>query len=86
MVGWSNYFSPAPGQGSLRLAIDWYVFQRMKRYVFKKYGNSHFKNDLTLNLNKDGGIKKVTCNLFFKNARKKNLVIPRLYDLNAPVM
>jgi retron-type reverse transcriptase len=86
VVGWSNYFSPAPGQGSLRLAIDWYVFQRMKRYVFKKYGNSHFKNDLTLNLNKDGGIKKVTCNLFFKNARKKNLVIPRLYDLNAPVM
>lgn len=86
ILGWSNYFSPAPRQGSLRLAIDWYVFKRMKRYVFKKYGNSYLKHYLRLNQNEDGSRKK---SIGFKgthNGREYSLFIPRLYDLNAPCM
>jgi hypothetical protein len=86
ILGWSNYFSPAPRQGSLRLAIDWYVFKRMKRYIFKKYGNSYLENYLRLNQNEDGSRKK---SIGFKgthNGPEYSLFIPRLYDLNAPCM
>lgn len=86
ILGWSNYFSPAPRQGSLRLAIDWYVFKRMKRYVFKKYGSSYLENYLRLNQNKDGSRKTSIGFTGKHNGRKYSLFIPRLYDLNAPCM
>jgi 5-methylcytosine-specific restriction endonuclease McrA len=86
IIGWSNYFSPAPRQGSLRLAIDWYVFGRMKRYVFKKYGNSYLQNYLRLNQNEDGSRKKLIGFTGVHNGREYSLFIPRLYDLNAPCM
>ena len=86
VVGWSNYFSPAPRQGSIRLAIDWYIFKRMKRYIFKKYGNSYLKNYLRLNQNKDGS-RKVSIGLIGEyHGRTYSLNIPRLYDHNAPAM
>ena len=86
ILGWSNYFSPAPRQGSLRLAIDWYVFKRMKRYVFKKYGSSYLKNYLRLNQNEDGSRKKSIGFKGIYNGREYSLFIPRLYDLNASCM
>jgi len=86
VVGWSNYFSPAPRQGCIRLAIDWYIYKRMKRYIFKKYGNSYLKNYLRLNQNKDGS-RKVSIGLTGEyNGRMYSLTIPRLYDRNAPAM
>lgn len=86
LVGWSNYFSPAPRQGSIRLAIDWYIFKRMKRYIFKKYGNSYLENYLRLNQNKDGS-RKVSMGLTGEyHGRAYFLTIPRLYDRNAPAM
>jgi len=86
ILGWSNYFSPAPRQGSLRLAIDWYIFSRMKRYIFKKYGNSYLKNYLRLNQNEDGSRKKSIGFTGIHHGREYSLFIPRLYDLNAPCM
>jgi retron-type reverse transcriptase len=84
VIGWSNYFSPAPRQGSIRLAIDWYIFKRMKRYIFKKYGNSYLENYLRLNQNKDGS-RKVSIGLTNEyHGRTYSLTIPRLYDRNAP--
>lgn len=86
VIGWSNYFSPAPRQGSIRLAIDWYIFKRMKRYLFKKYGNSYLENYLRLNQNKDGS-RKVSIDLTNEyHGRTYSLTIPRLYDRNAPAM
>lgn len=86
VTGWSNYFSPAPRQGSLRLAIDWYIFKRMKRYIFKKYGNSYFENYLRLNQNKDGS-RKTSIGLTSEyHGRTYSLTIARLYDQNAPAM
>nr|AVR57659.1 hypothetical protein [Halamphora calidilacuna] len=86
VVGWSNYFSPAPRQGSIRLAIDWYIYKRMKRYIFKKYGNSYLKNYLRLNQNEDGS-RKVSIGLTGEyHGRMYSLTIPRLYDRNAPAM
>nr|WAK85005.1 hypothetical protein and HNH endonuclease [Amicula sp. isolate GU52X-4 cfCalB7] len=86
VVGWSNYFSPAPRQGRIRLAIDWYIYKRMKRYIFKKYGNSYLKNYLRLNQNEDGS-RKVSIGLTGEhNGRLYSLTIPRLYDRNAPAM
>ena len=86
ILGWSNYFSPAPRQGSLRLFIDWYIFSRMKRYVFKKYGSSYLKNYLRLNQNEDGSRKKSLGFTGTYHGREYSLFIPRLYDLNAPCM
>lgn len=86
IIGWSNYFSPAPRQGSLRLAIDWYIFGRLKRYVFKKYGGSYLKNYLRLNQNEDGSRKKSIGFSGTYNGREYSLFVPRLYDLNAPCM
>jgi retron-type reverse transcriptase len=86
ILGWSNYFSPSPKQGSLRLAIDWYIFSRMKRYIFKKYGNSYLKNYLRLNQNEDGSRKKSIGFTGIHHGREYSLSIPRLYDLNAPCM
>ena len=86
VVGWSNYFSPAPRQGRIRLAIDLYIYKRMKRYIFKKYGNSYLKNYLRLNQNKDGS-RKVSIGLTGEyNGRMYSLTIPRLYDRNDPAM
>lgn len=86
IVGWSNYFYPSPGQGKLRLAIDWFVYKRMKRYIFKKYGNSYLENYLRLNQNSDGS-RKVSIGVTGKqNSRTYNLTIPRLYDLNSPAI
>jgi len=86
ILDWSNYFSPAPRQGSLRLAIDWYIFSRMKRYVFKKYGSSYLKSYLRLNQYVDGSRKKSIGFTSTYNGREYSLFIPRLYDLNAPCM
>jgi RNA-directed DNA polymerase len=86
IIGWSNYFSPAPRQGSLRLAIDWYIFKRLKRYIFKKYGGSYLKSYLRLNQNKDGSRKKSIGFTGTYNGREYSLFVPRLYDLNAPCM
>lgn len=86
ILGWSNYFSPAPRQGSLRLAIDWFIFSRMKRYIFKKYGNSYLKNYLRLNQNEDESRKKSIGFTGIHHGREYSLFVPRLYDLNAPCM
>lgn len=86
ILGWSNYFSPAPRQGSLRLFIDWYIFSRMKRYIFKKYGSSYLKNYLRLNQNEDGSRKKSIGFTGTYHGREYSFFIPRLYDLNAPCM
>ena len=86
ILGWSNYFSPAPRQGRLRLAIDWYIFGRMKRYIFKKYGNSYLKHYLKFNQNEDGSRKKSIGFKGIHHGREYSLFIPRLYDLNAPCM
>lgn len=86
VIGWSNYFSPAPHQGRIRLAIDWYVLKRMKRYIFKKYGNSYLENYLRLNQNEDGS-RKVSIGLTnADHGRTYSLTIPRLFDRNAPAM
>lgn len=86
VIGWSNYFSPAPKQGSLRLAIDWYIFKRIKRYIFKKYGSFYLENYLRLNKNEDG-TRKLSIGLTGKSTvRTYKLTIPRLYDLNVPAM
>lgn len=86
VVGWSNYFSPAPRQGRIRLAIDWYIYKRMKRYIFKKYGNSYLKNYLRLNQNEDGS-RKVSIGLTGEyHGRMYSLTIPRLYDRNSPAL
>lgn len=84
--GWSNYFSPAPGQGRLRSAIDWYIFKRMKRYLFKKYGSSYVAHYLRLNQNADGSRKKSIGFKSIQHGRESSLSIPRLYKLNAPCM
>ena len=86
IIDWSNYFSPAPKQGNIRLTIDWYVFKRMKRYIFKKYGSSYLKNYLKLNQNKDGSRKKLIGFTNESYSHKYNLFIPRLYDMNTPVI
>jgi hypothetical protein len=58
----------------------------MKRYIFKKYGNSYLENYLRLNQNSDGS-RKVSIGVTGKqNSRTYNLTIPRLYDLNSPAI
>ena len=86
VLGWSNYFSPAPKQGRLRLAIDWYIFKRMKRYIFKKYGNTYLKNYLRLNQNEDKTRKTSIGIAGTQNTRAYTLNIPRLWDLNTTAM
>lgn len=83
VVDWSSYFSPAPKQGSLRLALDWYIFKRMKRYIFKKYGSSYLENYLKLNQKKNGSRKISVSITNIQNSRAYHLTIQRLYDLNA---
>jgi hypothetical protein len=55
----------------------------MKRYIFKKYGNSYFKYFLRLNQNADGTRKKSIGITGELNGRTYTLNIPRLYDLNS---
>jgi retron-type reverse transcriptase len=38
--GWSNYFSPAPGQLALRRGLDVYVWKRIRKFFMNKYANS----------------------------------------------
>lgn len=84
VLGWSNYFTPGPKQGALRLALDWYIYKRMKRFIFSKYGNSYLIHFLRLNQNEDG-TRKVQIGLENQtDGRTRTLSIPRLYDLNTP--
>ena len=58
----------------------------MKRYLFKKYGNTYLKNYLRLNQNKDK-TRKVSIGIFgIQNSKTYTLNIPRLYNLNTSVM
>lgn len=86
IVGWSNYFSPAPKQATLRLAIDWYIFKRIKRYAYKKYGTSYLANYLRLNLNDDNSKKKSISLTSTHQGREYSFFIPSLYDLNTSCM
>lgn len=56
----------------------------MKRYVFKKHGNSYFAHYVRLNQNDDGSRKKLIGFKDIRHGRVYSLFIPRLYDLNTP--
>lgn len=49
---WSNYFFLVFKQSFIQLAINLYLFNRIKRYIFKKYKSSYFKFHIKLNQNK----------------------------------
>lgn len=58
IVGWSNYFSPGPKQTYIRHHLDKYVFDRIRKFLRKKYAKSyplHFKKYFQ---NKDGTLRK----------------------------
>jgi hypothetical protein len=58
----------------------------MKRYLFKKYGNTYFKNYLRLNQN-EKKTRKVSIGISkIQNNKTDILNIPRLYDLKLPVI
>lgn len=86
ILGWSNYFSPGPKQGSLRLHLDWYIYKRIKRFIFKKFGHKYLKYYLILTQAKDGSRKKNIGISNVVNGRVLAFNIPRLYDLNTPIL
>jgi hypothetical protein len=81
ILRWSSYFSLGFNQGRLRAQLDWYIFKRVKRFIFKKYGHKYLKYYLLLNQAKDGSKKKYISFSYIIENRTFTFRIPRLSDI-----
>lgn len=57
IVGWSNYFSPGPKQTHIRHHLDWYIFNKMKMFLRKKYNKSFINYFSKYFQNSDGSLR-----------------------------
>ena len=79
IMGWSNYYSPAPKQTYIRHALDWYILRKCKTFLMKKFGPKGFGVAFGRHMQTKSG--KLT-SLHLEN-NPSTLTVPKLRELAA---